>query len=142
MPQLSGRGLGHTGGTLDKLESIPGWRASLSIEEIAAQLAKVGAVICATTPTLAPADSATPPIAVAQDSDGATNSRWYREDGALTDPQPRKSPRSMALRSHVASGTARTAACVNAGPRPLGSASSMKNAIRFFVFTAWYFASI
>ncbi|TQM35102.1 thymidine phosphorylase [Pseudonocardia cypriaca] len=56
VPQLSGRGLGHTGGTLDKLEAIPGWRASLSTEEIAAQLADVGAVICATTPTLAPAD--------------------------------------------------------------------------------------
>ncbi len=56
VPQLSGRGLGHTGGTLDKLESIPGWRASLSEAEIAAQLADVGAVICATTPTLAPAD--------------------------------------------------------------------------------------
>ena len=56
VPQLSGRGLGHTGGTLDKLESIPGWRASLSVEEIVAQLASVGAVICATTPALAPAD--------------------------------------------------------------------------------------
>jgi thymidine phosphorylase len=56
VPQLSGRGLGHTGGTLDKLESIPGWRADLSNDEIAAQLADVGAVICATTPTLAPAD--------------------------------------------------------------------------------------
>jgi thymidine phosphorylase len=56
VPQLSGRGLGHTGGTLDKLESIPGWRASLSLDEIAAQLADVGAVVCATTPTLAPAD--------------------------------------------------------------------------------------
>ena len=56
VPQLSGRGLGHTGGTLDKLESIPGWRAALSEDEIAAQLADVGAVICATTPTLAPAD--------------------------------------------------------------------------------------
>ena len=56
VPQLSGRGLGHTGGTLDKLESIPGWRAALTVDEIAAQLADVGAVICATTPTLAPAD--------------------------------------------------------------------------------------
>lgn len=56
VPQLSGRGLGHTGGTLDKLESIPGWRASLTLDEIAAQLADVGAVICATTPALAPAD--------------------------------------------------------------------------------------
>ena len=56
VPQLSGRGLGHTGGTLDKLESIPGWRASLAEPEILAQLSAVGAVICATTPTLAPAD--------------------------------------------------------------------------------------
>jgi thymidine phosphorylase len=56
VPQLSGRALGHTGGTLDKLESIPGWRAELSIAEIGAQLDAVGAVICATTPTLAPAD--------------------------------------------------------------------------------------
>ena len=56
VPQLSGRGLGHTGGTLDKLESIPGWRAQLSNEEIIRQLNGVGAVICAATPTLAPAD--------------------------------------------------------------------------------------
>jgi thymidine phosphorylase len=56
VPQLSGRGLGHTGGTLDKLEAIPGWRASLSTAEVRAQLADVGAVVCATTPTLAPAD--------------------------------------------------------------------------------------
>ena len=56
VPQLSGRGLGHTGGTLDKLESIPGWRASLSTEEIAQQLEDVGAVVCAATTGLAPAD--------------------------------------------------------------------------------------
>ncbi|HEX3587997.1 MAG TPA: thymidine phosphorylase [Pseudonocardiaceae bacterium] len=56
VPQLSGRGLGHTGGTLDKLESIPGWRAGLSADEIVRQLNEVGAVVCATTPTLAPAD--------------------------------------------------------------------------------------
>jgi len=56
VPQLSGRGLGHTGGTLDKLESIPGWRAQLSTAEITAQLRDVGAVICATTEGLAPAD--------------------------------------------------------------------------------------
>lgn len=56
VPQLSGRGLGHTGGTLDKLESIPGWRAELSAAEIGRQLEEVGAVICAATPTLAPAD--------------------------------------------------------------------------------------
>jgi len=57
VPQLSGRGLGHTGGTLDKLESIPGWRASLSNEEMFAQMAgDVGAVICAAGSGLAPAD--------------------------------------------------------------------------------------
>ncbi|MFZ2502987.1 MAG: thymidine phosphorylase [Nocardioides sp.] len=56
VPQLSGRGLGHTGGTLDKLESIPGWRAALSNEEMVAQLESVGAVICAAGDGLAPAD--------------------------------------------------------------------------------------
>lgn len=56
VPQLSGRGLGHTGGTLDKLESIPGWQADLSAEEMRAQLESVGAVICAAGATLAPAD--------------------------------------------------------------------------------------
>jgi thymidine phosphorylase len=56
VPQLSGRGLGHTGGTLDKLESIPGWRASLSNEEIRRQLESVGAVICAAGAGLAPVD--------------------------------------------------------------------------------------
>ncbi len=56
VPQLSGRGLGHTGGTLDKLESIPGWRASLSNEEMMRQLEHVGAVVCAAGSGLAPAD--------------------------------------------------------------------------------------
>jgi thymidine phosphorylase len=56
VPQLSGRGLGHTGGTLDKLEAIPGWRAHVSREEMLAQLADVGAVICAASDDLAPAD--------------------------------------------------------------------------------------
>lgn len=56
VPQLSGRGLGHTGGTLDKLESIAGWRAALSNEEMIAQLEDVGAVICAAGSGLAPAD--------------------------------------------------------------------------------------
>ena len=56
VPQLSGRGLGHTGGTLDKLESIPGWRAALSNEEFHAQLRDVGAVVCAAGSGLAPAD--------------------------------------------------------------------------------------
>lgn len=56
VPQLSGRGLGHTGGTLDKLESIPGWRAALSNDEMLAQLDGVGAVICQAGSGLAPAD--------------------------------------------------------------------------------------
>ncbi len=56
VPQLSGRGLGHTGGTLDKLESIPGWRASLSNTEIIDVLAATGCVICAAGDGLAPAD--------------------------------------------------------------------------------------
>ena len=56
VPQLSGRGLGHTGGTLDKLESIPGWRAALSNEEMMRQLEEVGAVICQAGSGLAPAD--------------------------------------------------------------------------------------
>ncbi|WP_439938606.1 thymidine phosphorylase [Nocardia sp. N13] len=56
VPQLSGRGLGHTGGTLDKLESIPGWRAALSNEEMFAILEDVGAVVCAAGDGLAPAD--------------------------------------------------------------------------------------
>ena len=56
VPQLSGRGLGHTGGTLDKLESIPGWRADLSTEDTLTQLEDVGAVICAAGSGLAPAD--------------------------------------------------------------------------------------
>src|SRR4051812_36482133 len=56
VPQLSGRGLGHTGGTLDKLESIPGWRASVSNEDFLRQLEDVGAVVCAAGEGLAPAD--------------------------------------------------------------------------------------
>ena len=56
VPQLSGRGLGHTGGTLDKLEAIPGWQAALSNEDMLHQLEDVGAVICAAGSGLAPAD--------------------------------------------------------------------------------------
>jgi thymidine phosphorylase len=56
VPQLSGRGLGHTGGTLDKLESIPGWRDKVSNEDFVAQLNSVGAVVCAAGAGLAPAD--------------------------------------------------------------------------------------
>ena len=56
VPQLSGRGLGHTGGTPDKLESIPGWRASLSNAEMLKVLQDCGAVICAAGAGLAPAD--------------------------------------------------------------------------------------
>jgi thymidine phosphorylase len=56
VPQLSGRGLGFTGGTLDKLESIPGWRAEVPTDEMLRQLEEVGAVICAPGAGLAPAD--------------------------------------------------------------------------------------
>jgi thymidine phosphorylase len=56
VPQLSGRGLGHTGGTLDKLEAIPGWRADLSSDAMLRQLEEVGAVVCAAGSGLAPAD--------------------------------------------------------------------------------------
>ncbi|MGC0422614.1 thymidine phosphorylase [Embleya sp. AB8] len=56
VPQLSGRGLGHTGGTLDKLEAIPGWQAALSNDAMMRVLEDVGAVICAAGDGLAPAD--------------------------------------------------------------------------------------
>jgi thymidine phosphorylase len=56
VPQLSGRGLGHTGGTLDKLEAIPGFRVRLSRDEFLSQLRRVGAVVCAAGESLAPAD--------------------------------------------------------------------------------------
>ncbi|MDO4255163.1 MAG: thymidine phosphorylase [Kocuria sp.] len=56
VPQVSGRGLGHTGGTLDKLESIPGWRAHLTHQQLTRQLETVGAVICAAHDDLVPAD--------------------------------------------------------------------------------------
>lgn len=56
VPQLSGRGLGHTGGTLDKLEAIPGWRANITNDELRAALQNIGGVICAAGSGLAPAD--------------------------------------------------------------------------------------
>ena len=56
VPQLSGRGLGHTGGTLDKFEAIPGWQANLTNQDIFDQLKTVGAVVCAAGDGLAPAD--------------------------------------------------------------------------------------
>ena len=56
VPQLSGRGLGHTGGTLDKLESIPGFNVTMTEAEVVEQLRDLGAVICAASADLAPAD--------------------------------------------------------------------------------------
>src|SRR4051794_27268115 len=56
VPQVAGRGLSHTGGTLDKLASIPGWRAELSGAEVHERLSKVGMVMCAAGPDIAPAD--------------------------------------------------------------------------------------
>src|SRR6266498_1189161 len=56
VPMMSGRGLGHTGGTLDKLEAIPGFRTDLSLAEAKAQLQKLGVVLIGQTPEIAPAD--------------------------------------------------------------------------------------
>jgi len=56
VPMLSGRGLGHTGGTLDKLEAIPGFRTNLSIEEFKTGVEEIGCIITGQTPTIAPAD--------------------------------------------------------------------------------------
>jgi pyrimidine-nucleoside phosphorylase len=56
VPKMSGRGLGHTGGTLDKLESIPGFRTSLSLDEFRSALAEVGCAIIGQTADVAPAD--------------------------------------------------------------------------------------
>ena len=56
VPMMSGRGLGHTGGTLDKLEAIPGFRVNLSLEEMKAALAKVGCAMIGQTAQIAPAD--------------------------------------------------------------------------------------
>src|SRR5258705_11342939 len=56
VPMVSGRGLGHTGGTLDKLESIPGFRTTLSPDEMRAQLEKIGVFMVGQGPDLAPAD--------------------------------------------------------------------------------------
>ncbi|MGA7652828.1 MAG: thymidine phosphorylase, partial [Terracidiphilus sp.] len=56
VPMISGRGLGHSGGTLDKLESIPGYRTSLSLAEFESVLARCGASMIGQTPALAPAD--------------------------------------------------------------------------------------
>ena len=62
--KMSGRGLGFSGGTLDKLESIPGWQADVSYDGMISQLEQVGAVICAAGATLAPADKLAPPTAL------------------------------------------------------------------------------
>ncbi len=56
VPQLSGRGLGHSGGTLDKMESIPGWTASLSEEKMLTQLSEIGGIIAAANENINPAD--------------------------------------------------------------------------------------
>jgi pyrimidine-nucleoside phosphorylase len=56
VPMMSGRGLGHTGGTLDKLESIPGFRTNLSIQEAKAQIERIGCALIGQTPEIAPAD--------------------------------------------------------------------------------------
>src|SRR5436309_4665338 len=56
VPMMSGRGLGHTGGTLDKLESIPGFRTNLTLAEARAQIAEIGCALIGQTKEIAPAD--------------------------------------------------------------------------------------
>src|ERR687894_850642 len=56
VPMMSGRGLGHTGGTLDKLEAIPGFRTGLSLREARAQVERIGCAMLGQTPEIAPAD--------------------------------------------------------------------------------------
>jgi pyrimidine-nucleoside phosphorylase len=56
VPMMSGRGLGHTGGTLDKLEAIPGFRTGLTLAEVRAQVMKIGCAMIGQTPEIAPAD--------------------------------------------------------------------------------------
>ena len=56
VPMISGRGLGHTGGTLDKLESIPGFRANLSVDEMQKQVERIGIAMVGQTDSLVPAD--------------------------------------------------------------------------------------
>lgn len=56
VPMMSGRGLGHTGGTLDKLESIPGFRTALTLREARAQVERLGCAMLGQTPEIAPAD--------------------------------------------------------------------------------------
>src|SRR5690349_9888557 len=56
VPKMSGRGLGHTGGTLDKLESIPGFRVALSLDEFKRMLGEVGCCLISQTATIVPAD--------------------------------------------------------------------------------------
>src|SRR5207302_5797714 len=56
VPMMSGRGLGHTGGTLDKLEAIPGFRVGLTLDEFRAALRKVGCALIGQTAEIAPAD--------------------------------------------------------------------------------------
>ena len=60
MPKMSGRGLGHTGGTIDKLEAIPGFKTNLTLEEFKEQLTKIGCVITGQTGSLVPADKKMP----------------------------------------------------------------------------------
>ena len=56
VPMMSGRGLGHTGGTLDKLESIPGFRTALTLSEAKTQVERIGCAMLGQTPEIAPAD--------------------------------------------------------------------------------------
>ena len=71
LPKMSGRGLGHTGGTLDKLESVPGTKTDIAIADIIKQLRSVGGCLCAQTKNLVPADSK---MYALRDESGTVNS--------------------------------------------------------------------
>lgn len=142
VPQLSGRGLGHTGGTLDKMEAIPGWRAQLSNDEFLATLTAEGGVICAAGAGLAPADrrlyalrdttgtvESIPLIAssimskkIAEGTDALVLDVKFGSGAFLPDPdQGRELARTM-----VGLGTAhgvRTTALLTAMEQPLGRAA-------------------
>ena len=99
VPQLSGRGLGHTGGTLDKLESIPGFRSALSPDETLAVLASAGCVICA-------AGSGWPPPTAGSTRCATSPGRSSPSRSSPARSCPRRSPREPAR----SSSTSRSAA--------------------------------
>ncbi len=142
VPQLSGRGLGHTGGTLDKMEAIPGWQASMTGEQFVRQLADLGAVIAAAGADLAPADrklyalrdvtatvESIPLIAssimskkIAEGTDGLVLDVKYGSGAFLPDPERgRELARTMVSLGHAHG--VRTVAVLTTMESPLGRAA-------------------